>query len=197
MPKIEIDEDEFNRLNALRGVAAKIVANPAAKKLLEQAHKTVDPNAVTPTLDAEASINNPIEELRKEFRETVGQLTKSQEEKERQARINEIASKQSTDKANLRKEGYTDEGVKAVEKIMEEKGLLDVMDAVAIFERNNPPPTPATPGVGSWGFSDMNGESDKNIQDLITTRGQNDQIADRMAREALNEFRGAMSIGRR
>lgn len=192
---VEIDEDEFNRLNTLRGVAARIVDNPQARKLLEQAQKIVDPSAKTPTLDAEKERLEPIEALRKEMSEFRESLTKSQEDKERQARVNEIAARQERDKARLRREEhYTDDGIKAVEKIMEEKGLLDVADAVAIFERNNPPPAPATPGIGQWNFTDSTGDSDKNITDLISSRGQNDQIADRMAREALNEFRSA--IGR-
>lgn len=195
MPKIEIDEDEFNRLSALRGVAAKIVDNPQAKKLLEQAHKMVDPAAKTPALDAEKTVTEPLEALRKDIFDRLDKISSTQEEKERQGRIQAIADKQAVDKARLRKDGYTDEGLKAVEKIMEEKGLLDVADAVAIFERNNPPPIPATPGVGGWNFTDSTGDADKNIQDLIASRGANDQIADRMAREALAEFRNA-ALGR-
>ena len=48
MAKIEVDEAEYNRMVALQGVASKIVANPSARKMLEQAHKLVDPNAPTP-----------------------------------------------------------------------------------------------------------------------------------------------------
>ena len=75
---------------------------------------------------------------------------------------------------------------------MEDKGLFDVDDAVAIFERNNPPQTPVTPGgIGSWGFADLTGaEPDKDIAALIASKGENDQVADRMALNALKEFRG-------
>lgn len=197
MPKIEIDEDDYNRLTALRNVAGKIYSNPSSRKLLEQAQKLVEPNAATPTLDAEAQQLAPIKALEESLTKQINDLKQGQEERERQTRINEIASKQATDKAQLRKDGYTDEGLAAVEKIMTDKGLLDVMDAVAIFERNNPPQQVMTPGAGgsSWNFTDTTAEADKNIADLIATRGQNDQIADRMVREALSEFRGA--IGRR
>ena len=196
MPRVEVDEEDYNRLVALRGVATKIVANPAARKKLEEAQKMVDPSAATPALDAEAQTLGPINALRDELTKKLDDLTKGQEERERQSRINEIAGKQATDKAQLRKDGYTDEGLTAIEKIMTDKGLLDVMDAVAIFERHNPPPAPITPGLGSgWNFTDSTAEADKNITDLIATRGSNDQIADRMVREALSEFRGP--IGRR
>lgn len=196
MPKIEIDEEEANRLYALRGVAEKIVRNPAARKKLEEAQKLIDPNAATPTLDAEAQQTAPFNAFREEMTKRFDDLTKGQEDRDRQARINEIAGKQASDKAQLRKDGYTDEGLAGIDKIMSDKGLLDVMDAVAIFERNNPPPAPMTPGAGSgWNFTDLTAEADKNITDLIASRGSNDQIADRMVREALNEFRGP--VGRR
>ena len=197
MPKvIEIDESDYNRLTALHGVAARIIANPAARKLLEQAQKVIDPNVATPTLDAEQQHLAPLKALEESVTKQISELKQSQEERDRLARINEIATKQASDKAQLRKDGYTDEGLAAIDKIMTDKGLLDVMDAVAIFERNNPPPAPVTPGAGSgWNFTDTTAEADKNITDLIQSRGQNDQIADRMVREALSEFRGP--IGRR
>ena len=53
---IEVDEDEYNRQRTLMGIATKIVANPKAKARLEEAYKMVDPNAPTPTLDAEKAI---------------------------------------------------------------------------------------------------------------------------------------------
>ena len=74
---------------------------------------------------------------------------------------------------------------------MTAKGLTDVEDAVAIFEKQNPPQMVVSPGgVGSWGFTDLSAESDKSIEALIQSKGQNDQVADRMALEALRDFRG-------
>ena len=71
MAKIEVDEAEFNQMVALRGVAAKIVANPAARRQLEAAHKLVDPNAATPLLDQEAQQNAPIKEMEKKLTTTL------------------------------------------------------------------------------------------------------------------------------
>ena len=57
---VELDEAEYNRLTALHGVAARIVADPKARKLLEQAHRVVDPSAPAPMLDAESSVMTPV-----------------------------------------------------------------------------------------------------------------------------------------
>jgi hypothetical protein len=192
--KIELDEAEYNRLAALGAVANKIIKNPAALRRLEEAHKLVEPNAPTPALDAYAQQHKPIEDARNELSAEIKALREEREAEKRDASLRDLASKQERAFAKLKNEHrYTDEGVKAVRELMEAKGLLDVDDAVAIFERTHPPQLPATPGGGmtgqSWGFVENNDEADKDIQALIATRGDNDAIVERMAHRALNDFR--------
>lgn len=196
MPKIEVDEAEYNNMVALRTVAQKIVANPKARKMLESAQKEVDPNAATPTLDAEAQHLAPIREVENKLLEKLNAIEARDAEREKNIKLDALASKQTEGLARLRRAGYTDEGVAAIQKVMEDKGLFDVEDAVAIFERNNPPQTPVTPGgIGSWGFTDLTAEAgdSKDIAALIASKGESDQVADRMARNALNEFRGQVA----
>jgi len=195
MATVEIDEAEYNRLRALNTVASKMVANKESLKLLERANKLVDPNASTPTIDAEERSLAPVKDLETKLNERIAAFEKQQDDEKKQRTLDALAQKQTEGLAKLRRAGYTDEGVAAIQKLMEDKGLFDVDDAVAIFERNNPPQIPVTPGgIGSWGFTDMSGEADKSIQDLISSKGESEQVADRMARDALNDFRGR--IGR-
>jgi len=190
---VELDEDEYNRMKALQGVAAKIVANPNARKMLEQAHKLVEPNAPTPLLDQEKAQLEPLNAIKTELTTEIEKLRKEREDEKREATLASIAQRQQAGLAKLRREGYTDEGVAAVQKLMEDKGLLEVDDAVAIFEKANPPKTPSTPSGGmtgtAWGFADSTETTDKSIQDLIASKGQNESLVDRMASQALNEFR--------
>ena len=195
MPKVvEVDEAEYNQMVALRGVASKIVANPAARRQLEQAHKLVDPNASTPMLDQERLQNEPLTALKTEMQAKIDKLEKEREDEKRENALTAIAGRQTSDFAKLRKEGYTDEGIAAIQKLMEDEGITKVNNAVAIFERNNPPQMPATPQGGmtgtSWGFADVNDNTDKLIKELIATKGDNDSVADRMAAQALQDFRG-------
>ena len=194
MAKIEVDEAEYNNMVALRQVASRMVSKPESRRLLEQAQKLVDPNAPTPFLDQEAAQLAPVKELEKTVNERIEKFEKAREDERREQTLATIASNQEKAFNRLKTEHrYTDEGVEAVRKLMETKGLIDVDDAVAIFERANPPQMPATPsGITgqSWGFNDFTAEADKSIQDLIATKGQNDQVADRMALAALNDFRG-------
>jgi hypothetical protein len=194
MPKIEVDEGEWSRMLALQGVASKIVSDPKARRKLEEAHKLIDPNASTPMLDQDRLANEPMTAMRTELTDQIAALKKERDDEKREQTLASIADKQAKAFARLKNEHrYTDEGVEAVRKLMETKGLLDVDDAVAIFERANPPAVPATPGGGmtgtSWGFVTNNDESDKDIQALIASKGENEAVTDRMAQRALQDFR--------
>ena len=196
MPKIEVDEAEYNRMHALAVVANRIVQNPAARRRLEEAHKMVEPNAPTPYLDQERAREEPLNTLKTEMQAKLDAIQKERDDERREASIRSTLDKQERAFAKLKHEHrYTDEGVKAVRDLMEAKGLLDVDDAVAIFERSNPPQMPATPSGhtgGSWNFMDENaGDSDKNIAALIANKGSNEAATDRMVNQALQELRGS------
>ncbi len=198
MPKIEIDEAEYNQMVALRTVASKIVAKPESRKLLEQAQRMVDPSAPTPMLDQEAQHLAPVNALKTELSEQIAALKKEREDEKREQTLAALADKQAKGLAGLRRAGYTDEGIAAIEKLMETKGLLDVEDAVAIFERANPPAMPVTPGgiTGqAWNFADQPTEGgDKDIAALLANKGDGpgaDAAAMRMANATLQELRGA------
>jgi len=143
MPKIEVDEAEYNRMHALAVVANRIVQNPAARRRLEEAHKIVEPNAPTPALDAFQQQTEPLAALKTEMQAKIDKLEKEREDERRETSLRSTLDKQERAFAKLKHEHrYTDEGVKAVRELMEAKGLLDVDDAVAIFERTHPPQMP-------------------------------------------------------
>ena len=198
MAKIEVDEAEYNQMVALRGVASKMVAKPESRKLLEQAQKLVDPNAPTPTLDAEAAQLAPIKEAEKRLADEIAALKKEREDEKREATLATISANQEKAFKRLKfQQHYTDEGIEAIKKLMEAKGLLDVDDAVAIFERANPPPAPVSSSgmTGDrWNFADTSApDTDKAIADLIANKGDGqiaDAIVQRMANDTLSELRG-------
>ena len=194
MAKVEIDEAEYNRMMALQTVAQRIVANPAARRRLEEAQKLADPNAPTPMLDADRLANEPLNAIKTELSAEIKALKDEREAERRDATLARIAEKQERAFGKLKTEHrYTDEGVAAVRKMMEDKGILDVDDAVAIFERAKQPQMPSTPTGGmtgqAWGFVTNNDEADKDIAALIASKGENDAVVERMSHRALQEFR--------
>ena len=192
MATVEVDEEQLRQLTGLQRTVQAIWANPKARKLVQQAQKTVDPNAKTPDLDAEAQILGPVEEIRKEFKDFIAKTQAEKDEDRKNAELSRIRQVQDLGFAKLKGEmKYTDDGLAAVKKLMEDKAILDPLDAAAIFERDHPPQTPVTPGgTGAWNFTELPTEGADHLKKMIDTKGTNDLIAEKMAWEAINEVRG-------
>jgi len=189
---VEVDEEQLLRDQRLRALVEKIYAHPEAGVLVEQAAKLVDPNAKTPKLDAKKAVTEPMSAVEKKLEEFIAAQTKAQQERDAENKRNELKTRVDTGIANLRRQGWTDEGIKAVEKLMEDKGILDPLDAAAIYEKHNPPPAPTTPSGGAWNFPEIPKDGgDLFEKALLDSKGQNDLIAEREAMNVLNEIRGS------
>lgn len=192
MPNVEIDENELVQLRRLQGVAQKITANPEAKKLLEKAYKTVEPNAPTPTLDQEKLVQEPLAEANKRIAALEADLKKDKDERENQSKLAQLNEQVEKGFSKLRAEGWQDDGLKKVDDLMKEKGILDPLIAAAFIEKNTPRPDPVTPsGSGSWGFIDGVQDGEADLKKLIDSQGKSEPLVDKMARDALTEFRGS------
>lgn len=190
MPMVEIDEAEVRRYQTLGRTVQTILRHPQAKLLVQQAHKMVDANAVTPELDQLQVVNTPIVELNKKLDTFITESQKQTQERDQKTRIDALQSQHSTGIAQLRRDGWTDEGIKGVETLMQEKGLLDPLDAAAIYEKAHPPQVPATPsGSGAWNFAEGVTDDMADIKKLLDTKGDNDLVVEKMAHGILNEMR--------
>lgn len=193
MAGIEIDEVELLRLRKQDQTVHALLANPAAKKKIFEAYKAQYPDARIPELEAEQAIQQPIKALEQTVEELKKQLGDERAEREKDAKLGALEKTIEAGKAKLRNAGWIKENIDEVEKLMQERGILDIEIAAAYYEKNHPPATPATPsGIGGWNFiENVADDSDKELKALLDSRGQNEVLADKMAREALNEFRGA------
>lgn len=191
MAKVEIDEAEFLRLQGLNNFAHKMLSHPEAGKLLEKAAKTVDPSAKTPRLDAEAQAAAPVKSIEEKFDAFVKKVEDEKLEGQRNQTLNALKQQRDSGLAHLRSQGWTAEGIAGVEALMEQKGLLDPLDAAVLFEKNHPPQNLAMPGAGGWNFMDgMNtDDADADLKKLIETKGEVDSVSDHIARKALHEVR--------
>lgn len=191
MAKVEIDEEEVRQLSGLRQTVSTLWANPQARKLIQQAQKIVDPKAKTPDLDQEAAVLEPVNALAKKFDEYIEKTEAEKAEERKNRKISELKAIQDNGFAELRRQKYTDEGLKKVQAVMDEKGLLDPLDAAKLLEASMPQQTPVTPGgSGAWNFTELPAEGADHLKKMIDTKGQNDLIAEKMAWEAINEIRG-------
>lgn len=192
MPKLEIDEEEARRLATLDNAVRTIWANPEARKLVQQAQKLVDPKARTPDLDQEQAVLKPVSELSKKVDDFIEAQKAAAAEAAKNTKLGELKRLRDDGFAELRRQKYTDKGLEAIEKLMDEKGILDPLDAAAIFDKSNPPMAVMTPGGSSaWNFTALPAEGADNLKKLIETKGNNDLISEAMAWDAINEVRGA------
>ncbi len=201
---IEVDEEVYNQNAKLRDRLARIARNPKNAAALEAMEKEIDPNVTTPNLDQQKAFLEPVEALRKDFADfKKGQEEeRAKEQEERSKRL--LTEKWEAGRKWMLDQGFTPEGIEKIEKeLMAPKGLIDHEDAAKIWNADHPAPPPATPGgFGAWNFLDPPPTEDKSqdsIKALVGSKGENELVADRMARDALNEFRQqvAQSSGRR
>ncbi len=191
MPSIEVDEDEWNRMTGVARLAAQIHANPEGRKLLEQAHRTINPKAAAPTIEQEARIAEPIAAVQKQVADLAKLVTDKFEQDASSAKLDALKRQQDEGFARLRDMGYRAEGIEAVQKIMSDKGILDPEIAAAYFEKVSPPQTPITPtGSNSVNFIEaFNDDSDKALQQLLQSRGESEQALNKLVSDSLTDFR--------
>lgn len=188
---VEITEEELLTHRQLQSVVGKIMSNPKAALLVEQARKLVDPNAPTPRIEQDKLLNEPVEAIKKEFEDFKKQQAEEKAEFEKKTRLEALNGTVTAGLAKLRRDGWTDDGIKEIEKLMEEKGILDPEIAAAYHEKMHPPQTPLTPGgSGAWNFMELPTDGDADLKKLIETKGESPGLLDKMARDALNEVRG-------
>jgi hypothetical protein len=193
MSKVEVDEAEILEARRLKGVLAQITADPKRKARLEMLHKEVDPNVPTPTNDLLKPVDDAVSAVSKQIADLTKQLADEKAENERKANLLALTSRVDSGLAALKQQGWMDDGIAKVKAIMEEKGLLDVDDAVAIFERRNPPPAPIAPGgSGAWNFlDDVTNDADADIKKMIETKGNSESLLNSMVNKTLSEVRGS------
>jgi hypothetical protein len=193
MPILEIDENEYNRLKGVADLAAAIHANPEGRKLLEQAHRTVNPKAPAPTLENESRMAEPIQALQKQLSDVASMVKDRFDKDETDKKLDAIKRQQDEAFDRLvNNSGYRPEGIEAVKKIMTEKGILDVEVAASYFERISPPQAPVTPtGSNAVNFIEAftAPESDKALQELLQSQGNSETALNKLIAESLNDAR--------
>lgn len=188
---VEVDEEQLIADRKLRGYVSALMGNPKAKLKVQEAMKIVDPNAQTPELDQQSTINEPVKALADRFEAFVNETKTEKAEREKAEKLGAIDTRMKAGLQQLRRDGWTEEGVKAVEKIMEDQGILDPEIAAAYYEKKNPPPAPMTPGgTGAWNFMELPSDGSADLKKLIETRGESDLVINKLANDALNEVRG-------
>jgi len=190
---IEVDETEFANGQQTIAAVRKLMAHPEASLLIEKARKLVEPDAPTPRLDAHKQVNEPIEKLHTEIADLKKSLADRDAEREKNEKLSALATRVEKGNSKLLSEGWTADGLKALDEFREKEGILDPVHAAAVYEKlHGSQVTPATPSshFGSWDFTNPSKESEDYTKKLLETKGESESLVMQQAMKSLKEFRG-------
>src|SRR5258708_2828947 len=184
MPNIEVDEAEFLANKKLRETVRKMLEKPSAAKLLKLAEKEIDPTISHPEIEMERAVDEKVGALTKTVTDFIAESKTAREKDAEDRRLERLQESMESGITRLKaEEGLTDEGEKALRELMTKKGIPDVDDAWAIFQRHNPPPPPAAPSSGRMFdvISAAKNGDDEFIKGMIESRGENQSLVDKVA----------------
>jgi hypothetical protein len=188
----EVDESQWTSAqNVVRSVT-EIMKDPKRRMRLLELQKEAEPNAVIPELDAQTPVKEAIDGITKKFDELRTELQTEREKKHNDDKLAEFTKKYEAGRKLLTQSGYNEEGVKAVEKLMEERGIADHEDALVIYERLHPPQQPikSTNAAVSSFLAQARGDAeggDELTKRLIASQGKDPWVLDRMIENVRRE----------
>ena len=142
MNTVEMTEEEVKLLRGSKVLMDRLLKDPKTRRQAEGLVKQLYPETTT-TDDVVEPYVSEIKELAKEFRE----FRKAQDGEKLDAKLNSQI-------AQLREDGYTDEGIEKIKEIMVKEQIPNAIAASKLWDKANPP-KPAensnfTPS--NWGF---------------------------------------------
>ena len=152
MALIEVDENEAQAGAAAKLLLDKVANNPETRKGLLKLIKQINPNASIPELDTAAPILSEMEAMRKAYDEKMAALEAKLAQKED---VDNFTKEVEKHRNKLRREGWTDEGIAEVEKVMETRGFVDYDAAAALVEKQRPKEEPVAKDGVDFAFGDL------------------------------------------
>ena len=192
MALVQIEEAELLQQKSVIEQLNKMLGHPEARRKVLEARKITDPTVVIPELDAAAPLNNALDAIRKELADD----RKARDERDaaaaEQRRLDDFNAGLERQRDTLRRQGWTEEGLTALQTHAQERGIPDLEVAAAHYEKLHPPAEPiAANGSGSWGFDVQNpGTEDTFLKAMVESKGDNEAALDREIKAALAETRG-------
>lgn len=189
--RVEIDESQFLAQQKLAGLFEQMNVNPKAREKLYQAIKEVNPNVATPELDAKNEVYGEIAKRDEKLAALEAQIAEDRAARETERQQREFLESWNGKIAGLRRQGYTDEGIEKIQKLAEERGLVDLDAAAALFDKMNPPATVSQPGGGIGGLDlfQQSSQDDEDFKKLLEAQGEDPAAERALINKALTDYR--------
>lgn len=151
----EIDDARLRDLLAAEELIKRAYSNKETKREFEKIAKKVNPNAIT--------VDDQLEPYVKDLKDELAEL--KEWKKEMQGNISSYSDAEQI--KNLRKNGYTEDGIKAIKDIMEKESIKSYEVAAAYWDKVQSPAPVAPNGISPsmWNFQG-DGEEDASM-DLL------------------------------
>jgi len=187
---VEVDEATLLAQQQISALVDVISKNPAARKLFHQAVKTARPDAVIPEVDAAQPLLDEIAAERKAREALEKKIADKDAAEEAARRTADFQNSWERQKDRLRDEGWMDDGIAEVEKLAQERGIVDLEAAALLHQKLHPPAEPITPnGLGGFDIFQMPAEEDAAMKKLLESKGEDESALRSMVNTALTDVR--------
>ena len=188
MANVEIDETELANLRGIQQVLGKVENHPEARALAQKAIALAAPERAGPEVKIRSEFDERFAKLTETVTGFIEDTKKEREENQSAAARRALEQKWMDGRSKARAAGYTtDEGLNALEKFMEDRGVADHEVAMAAFEKINPPAQPLITGGNRWDFF-APAEQAPDLKPLF--EGREDDFLGPQIQRALAEVRG-------
>ena len=190
MALVEIDESELEAHKKVTASLNALLSNPKTRRKVLEAQKELNPGLVIPELDAAEPFNAALSEITNAVKSLADSVTADREKAAERERLQELNGKWNQGRNKLLKSGYTDEGLAAVEKFMEERGVADHEVGAAAFEKLHPPQEDIRP-VGGNRYDIFSVEDRSSEQMKALMENPNDELSlNGLINDTLKSIRG-------
>lgn len=183
---VEVDEHELATLRRAAALLGQLNNSPKSRTHLERAVKEHYPEVQTEEELVGRFAQPHVDGLKKQIEnlaKTVNDRFTAEDERRQKQAQEDADNALRAQFQNLKKQGFTEEGIAKVVDLMVNKNIPDVDAAVALFEKQNPKPVETTsawepqtwkiadeegagPKASDW-FKDPEGTSDRVIADTL------------------------------
>ena len=190
MALVEIDETELAAHRQVTATMNKLLNHPKTRRQILEAQKALNPELVIPELEATAAVQGDVAKLA----ERLDAMAKAQDddraERTKADRLAKLQGEWDKGRSKLRSQGYTDEGLAAVEKFMEDRGIADHEVAAAAHERMFPPNEPIkSVGGNRFDIFEPENRSSEHMKALFENP-DNPMALDALVNDTLRQARG-------
>jgi Skp family chaperone for outer membrane proteins len=191
----EISQADLDALVRIKALNTAMLANPNARELLLRAAKVADPTIVNELDTAErytAPIKEKLEKTEAELAEMRKEWLADKKERAEAAQRAQFESQWAEQETALRRAGYMDQAIAAIKELAAKKGIVDLSDAAAIYDKTAPAPTPIQSRFSALTLQEggIKDTTDEYMKALFAGGGSAPGMQRKQIADALNEARG-------